>query len=262
MTEEKLVNAVVRSLNILETLADEEEGLGITEISQRLGLAKSTTHRLMMTLHHKGYVVQDEKTENYKLGLKILSLYSSLLENLSLRKVAHKHMEELANKVGETVHLVIRDDCEVVYIDKVESSKNTIRVASQIGKRAYMHSTAVGKVLLSELSWAEVEHIIREKGLPRFTKNTITEPGELKRHLQNIKNNGWAIDNVENEEGIRCIAAPIRDRSGKIVAAISISGPVFRVTEERIQYDLIPSITRTIKLMSNELGYNIGKIRA
>src|SRR5690606_26931282 len=110
MTEEKLVNAVVRSLNILETLADEEEGLGITEISQRLGLAESTTHRLMRTLHHKGYVVQDEKTENYQLGLKILSLYSSLQDNLSFRKAAQKHTQGRAYKVGKTVHHLVRDE--------------------------------------------------------------------------------------------------------------------------------------------------------
>lgn len=260
MKEEKLVNSVVRSLNILETLASEpEEGLGITELSKRLGLAKSTTHRLLMTLNQKGYVVQEMKSENYKLGLRILYLYSSLLESLNLRKVTRRFMEELVNKVDETVHLVIRDDCEVVYIDKVESTKSSIRMASQIGKRAHMHCTGVGKVLLSELDWREVEYIIGETGMPKFTGKTITNPEDLRQHLRKVRKDGWALDDVENEDGIRCIAAPIRDHSGKIIAAISISGPIFRVTEERVHHELKPLIIETSRLISYELGYKIYK---
>jgi len=251
------VKSVVRALNILECLAESKSGLGITELGLRLDLPKSTIHRLLNTLSHKGYVIQQNKGEGYELGFKILHLYGSLIENTDIRQVARGFMEELVREIGETAHLVIRDGNEVVYIDKVEglTKGSAIRMASQIGKRSYMHSTAVGKVLLSDLEWADIEIILTEAGMPKFTEQTITNINMFKEHIKEVKENGWAMDDIENEEGIRCIAAPLRDYTGKIVAAISISGPSVRVTKEKAVQKLKPLILSTSKRISKHLGF-------
>lgn len=248
------VQSVDRSLSILEALAQSPKGIGLTELANKVNLAKSSAHRLLATLINKGYVVQNRETDEYLLGLKIIELSSALLENLDIRTVAKKTLEELCSQTNEVVHLCIHENGEVVYIDKFESDQ-TIRMHSRIGKRTMMHSTGVGKVLLSGMTADEVRSIIKEKGMVAFTPNTITQENVLFDCLEKINKEGYTIDEIENEEGIRCIAAPIYDYSGKIIAAISISGPENRVTKERIQSELIDLILQTADVVSKKMGY-------
>ncbi len=201
------VQSVDRTLSILEILAANSEGLRLTELSKEMDLAKSTVHRLLKTLISKGYVQQNEKNGTYQLGLQCLVLASSLLNNLDIRTVAKEALHTLAESAKEVVHLCLHDKNEVVYIDKVESNQ-TLRMYSQIGRRAYMHCTGVGKVLLSGFTQEEVEQMVTDKGLPKFTETTITNKDELFHELTMIKEKGYAIDEQEHENGIRCIAAP------------------------------------------------------
>ncbi|GAE92235.1 transcriptional regulator [Gracilibacillus boraciitolerans JCM 21714] len=249
-----MVQSVERTLSILELLGHYPNGLSITAVAKELNLAKSTAHRLLSTLMARGYVQQDSHSGYYCLGTQCLVLASNLLNNLDIRSVAKDALHSLSSSTEEVVHLCIEDKNEVVYIDKVESNQ-TLRMYSQIGRRAYMHCTGVGKVLLSDFNVDQLDQLIKEKGLPIFTENTITDRKRLLDELALIKERGYAIDEEEHEKGIRCIAAPIRDYEGSIIAAISIAGPIERVTRARVKGALAKEIIKQSCNISNKLGY-------
>ena len=247
------VQSVGRALEILNILTQYSHGVGVTELSNRLDVAKSTTHRLLHTLMKYNFVSQDPVTENYKLGTQILYISNFILENLNIRDIAKARIEALSRVTNETVHLCIHENGEVVYVDKVESNQ-TIRMHSRIGKRGLMHCTAVGKSILAYLDDNEVIQILLSKGMEAHTPNTITDAEQMKKELEIIRKNGYALDNIENEAGIRCIGAPIFDHYQKPIAAISISGPESRITLERIENELIELITSTAYQISRQLG--------
>lgn len=247
------IQSVGRALEILNILTQHPQGLGVTEISNRLNTAKSTAHRLLSTLLEYNFLSQDPLTNDYKLGTQILYISNFILENFNIRDVAKLRIEELSRAANETVHLCIYDSDEIVYVDKVESNQ-TLRMHSRIGKRGLMHCTGVGKSILAYLEPEEVESILLTKGMKAFTENTITNLEDMNNELMIIKQNGYALDNIENENGIRCIAAPIFDHNQKPIAAISISGPDSRVTMERIEKELIELITSTAHQISIDLG--------
>ncbi|GGK22188.1 IclR family transcriptional regulator [Caldalkalibacillus thermarum] len=249
-----IVQSVDRALTLLEYLADEPEGLGVTELSNRMDLPKSTIHRFLKTLLERQYIRQNPKTGQYQLGLRLLYLSGSLMDQLDVRKVALPYLEALCKATNEVIHLCVRDGDEAVYVEKVEGD-NTIRMYSKVGNRVLMHCTAVGKVLLSELLEDEIAAIMARTGMPAKTKQTITDLKTLLTELAKVRSQGFAIDNVEHEEGIRCIGAPIRNYEGEIVAAFSISGPTFRMTEERVKTELSSIIKHYALLISNALGY-------
>ncbi len=242
-------------MSILEALAG-RKSCGVTRLAQITGLHKSTVHRLIGTLQSKGYIDKDPESDNYKLGMKILLLGSAILEGLDLRTAARISLQQLSNYVKETVHLSILDDFEAVYIDKVDSPDSSIKLNSQIGKRVPLHCTAVGKVLLLSFDQEKIKEFAEKKKLKRFTKNTITTVPELMAELASISENGYAVDNVEFEEGIRCVAAPIYDHTGNIVASISISGPTINVTTKKL-----PHLIEVLVAHSQEISYQLGKPR-
>ncbi|UOQ87234.1 IclR family transcriptional regulator [Gracilibacillus salinarum] len=248
------VQSVERTFSILEIVAQYPSGISITALAKEMDLAKSTVHRLLGTLVARGYVQKDAHTGYYQLGVQCLVLASSLLNNLDIRSIAKDALHRLAEYAGEVVHLCIHDQNEVVYIDKVESEQ-TLRMYSQIGKRALMHCTGVGKALLSGFSEQAIDQLVKEKGLPSFTDTTITTKEELEQSLKTIQEQGYAIDEQEHEMGIRCIAAPIFDHDGHVVAAISIAGPIERMTKERVEGDLTRAILKESHDISAKLGY-------
>ncbi|WP_258359270.1 IclR family transcriptional regulator [Moorella sulfitireducens] len=251
-TKELHVLSVEKSIKILETLAMTTEGIGLSDLSRRLGLNKSTVYRMLTTLKAYGYVDQEPTTGKYILGLKILELSSGLLERLDVRTVAHPYLKELAARSQEVAHMVVRDGNEAVYIDKVEGNR-TIRMYSQIGRRVALHSTAVGKAILAFLPSEEVEKIITSTGLPRFTARTISTMAALQAELARVRECGYAVDDGENEEGIRCVGAPIFDYRGQVVAALSISGPSIHVTMERL-----PELAQLARHASEEISRRLG----
>ena len=256
-----LVQTIERASSILDILGQSPDGISIRELSSKIKLPKGTIHRLLSSLSYFGYVRQDPKTRNYLLGFKLVELGNLLLNQLDLRKEAEPFLKDLAERTKETVHMVLLDRNEVVYIDKVETDQHTsgLRMASRVGLRNPAHSSAVGKVLLAHFSEEELNNFTKEKGLLKRTENTITDPGRLREHLSIVRAQGYAIDDEENEKGIRCVAAPIYNEVGKPVAAMSISGPAFRITKKVIQESLKKEVIETATKISQRLGFRGGK---
>jgi IclR family KDG regulon transcriptional repressor len=255
-----LVHAIERASSILDLLGKNPQGISVKDLSVQGGLPKGTTHRLLSSLAYFGYVRQDAKTRNYSLGFKLVELGNQLLNQLDLRTEAKPLLVDLAKRTQETVHLVILDKNEVLYIDKVESSDNpsALRMASRVGSRTPAHSCAVGKVLLAHFSEEELDEFIKNTGLPKMTENTISDPIRLKEHLELVRSQGYVVDDEENEKGIRCVAAPIRNEVGMVIAATSISSPAIRITRKRIQESLKNEIIETALKISRKMGFREG----
>ncbi|MCR2045391.1 IclR family transcriptional regulator [Anaerosalibacter massiliensis] len=249
----QIVQSVDRTLSILELLANYDDGLRIMEISDKVNLHKSTVHRLLATLVYKGYVIQDLDTNKYKLTLKLFELGSKKIENIDILSASKPYTKALMEEINEIVHLVIQDGNEIVYIDKVEAD-NTIRMASNIGKRSPMYSTSVGKAMLAFMEEEEVEKIWNNSKIEKFTEYTIVDLEDLKNRLKKIRKKGYSVDDQENELGVRCIGAPVFNRLGKVEGAISISGPTIRVTKEKIE-EMAEQVIKYANMISNELGY-------
>ena len=248
------VQSVHRALSILEMLANNPDGLGVIELSEKLKLPNSTSHRLLKTLIARDFVYQNKENERYYVSMKLAQLSSNIINNIDLRQIARPYIEQLSQAVNEVIHLSIRDDNSVVYIDKVESNR-TLRMFSQIGKRAMLHCTGVGKALLSGLTDEQIKAIINQTGLTKFTENTIVSMDDLFKEIETIRANEYALDREEHEEGIYCISVPIKDYTGHTVAAFSISGPVERIKHEIEHGNYKDKILQTSKLISHKLGY-------
>ena len=245
---------MAKAFAILEAVGRNGRDIGLTEISSQIGLHKSTAFRLLTTLELYGYVSKDCETSRYKLGLKILELAGQLLEEIDIRKIARPVLEKLVSECNETAHLVILEKNRIVYIDKVESS-NPIRLHSRIGFFGNAHSTSAGKAMLAFMPKTLLTQIIKETGLPKKTNRTITNEKILLEHLKEIKQRGYAIDDLENEEGVRCVAAPIRNHLGETIAAISVAGPSNRLTIQLIETQLKHNVIEAANEVASLLGY-------
>lgn len=255
MSSEKAqqVRALTRGLRLLEILAANPNGLPLSRIAGRADLSKSSAHRLLYTLVSCGYVTQDPNSGDYLPSLKLLTLSSELIQDTNLNTVARRHLEELANTSGETVHMVLLDHGSAVYVDKYEAP-NPIRMYSQIGKRAPLHCTGVGKAILAYLPEAEVARMLEPEKLIPYTSRTIVDPAALRHHLTEIRELGYAIDDGEHEEHVRCIAAPLFARDGKIAGALSIAAVSYRV-ELPTLLGWAPTLQTHAKALSMELAY-------
>ena len=248
------VQVLDRALAILEILSAGGADLSLGEISDKLDLHKSTAHRLIMVLERHKLIERNSVNGRYRLGLKLFELGTRAVSRLDLRERSRPVLERLVLETGETVHLCILDDAEVVYLDKVEPARS-VRMSSSVGRRNPAYCTAVGKAILAYLPESQVESIVRKHGLKAMTANTITSFLELKGELAAIRDQGYAIDNEEIEEGVRCVGCVVRDFSGGPVAAISVSGPAFRLTRQKVKSISRPVVTAA-NALSAELGFN------
>jgi len=246
------VQVVDRALAALDILANRSSECSLAELCIALGLHKSTVHRLMMVLEQHRLVDKNPETGRYRLGLKLFEFGSKAIAALDPRRHARPYLDRLQRELGETVFFCILDDGQVFYLDKVESQQS-IRTACTVGSRAPAYCTAVGKAMLAELPDAEVNDIVRRWGLKAITANTITTAAALRAELRAVRSRGYAIDNEEKEEGLRCISAAVRGHSGKLFAAISASGPAFRITKGRI-----PEIGQLVMRAANDLSVEFG----
>jgi len=252
-----MIQLVERLLDLIEVLADEKE-ISLTELAKRLNLSKGTTYRLLQSLKVRGYVSQNATTRKYGLKVKIASIGHKVLENLDLRVEARPMLEELLEETRETIHLATMENGEVIFNDSLPSLY-TLRVNHRFpGERGPAHCTAVGKVLLAYSTSQKINETIKEKGLPKLTSNTITSASNLKKHLDMVRKQGFAIDDEESEEGCRCIASAIRDYEGKVIAALSITGPSTRITPKRFN-QLSQVVKRTADKVSARLGFNLAR---
>jgi DNA-binding IclR family transcriptional regulator len=226
----------------------------VTELSRELDINKSTVSKILSTLAAHRYLAQNHENRKYRLGLRLFELGSLVAYQMDLQKIALPYMEELNKKVQETVHLVVMDSFEIVYINKVESSQS-LRIGTRVGGRLPAYCTGVGKVLLSALPPEELKQFLKKARLKRLTPYTITDPEKLKRELQQIRSHGYALDNEEFSEGLMCVAAPIFNYSQREIAAISISGPTNRIKEKKVE-QLISLVKKTAQQISRQLGFH------
>ena len=252
-----LVQTIERVSTIFDVMAQSAQGISLKELSAKVGLPKGTTHRLLSSLAYFGYVRQLSESKNYQLGFKLVELGNRLLDQLDLRAQARPFLTRLCKRTGETVHLVVLDQNEALYVDKVESDEKPggLKMVSRVGSRMPAHCSSVGKVFLSQLSDKELERLIKRKRLEKRTANTITDTDKLKHHLKIIRRKGFAVDDEENEKGIRCVGAPIFNQQGQVIAAISLSGPTVRITKKIMQQTLKNEVIRTASDISREFGY-------
>ncbi len=253
MSEKNPVQSAERIFEILEYLAA-HGACALTEIGCALSLSKSTTHRLLQSLCLMGYVTKDSFTGRYTLTFKILEIAGRVLDRIDVLGVAHKYIDRLMKQTRETVHFVQREGSHIVYVDKVESDASSIRMVSRIGLRMPMYCTGVGKAMLAQMSEREVREIWKASPIEKFTENTITDWDVLLRELAEIRLRGYAVDNEENELGVRCIAACVQDYTGRADAAFSISAPAVRMSSERLR-ELAVYVLQTRRDISRELGF-------
>lgn len=225
---------------------------GVREVAAQLKMAKSSTHDLMASLAKLGFLNKTEENR-YRLGWRLVTLSETLLATTELRKEAHPVMEDLATQYQETIHLAVLDDTQAVYVDKLEG-RQAVRVElTSLGARLYAHCSALGKVLLAYSPEQEVKRIIQIAGLPRFTENTITDQEELLQNLIKIRKQGFAYDMEEILPDLCCVAAPIHNYTGQVIAAISMSIPAYRF--KRSQTEFREGVMRAAKTISKRLGY-------
>jgi IclR family KDG regulon transcriptional repressor len=246
------IQAIERAVSILNAFSMDDPELGVTELADRLGLHKSTVHRFMVNLDAAGLVERNARTGRYRLGLHVFELGALVMQQMNLWDEALPFLEGLVHDTGETGHLAVLDGGEAIYIERVEA-RRALRVPSAIGRGYPAHATNLGKVLLADLSRERVEAIIAERGLAAYTSHTITDPAELEVDLELIRRRGYAVDNEEYDEGLRCIGAAVRDHSGHVVAALGIGGPVTRITPERVE-ELGGLVMTAARGLSRRLG--------
>ncbi|HET7580476.1 MAG TPA: IclR family transcriptional regulator [Bacillales bacterium] len=251
MDSENVVKSVDRALQIVK-LISANKNMGVTEIAHEIDINKSAVYRILSTLVKHGFIEKNPETNRYQLGYTFLGIASNLLESIDLRTEAQPFLKELEALTNEVIHLVVYDQGEVVYIEKLEGNE-TLRMHSQVGRRAPMHCTGVGKAILAYLPRQMVSNILDQKGMPAHTAKTITEKEAFFRELEKVKHQGFALDLEENEQGITCIAAPIFNHQKEIAAAISISGPTLRMTDQRLE-QLKEKITAVGREISQRLG--------
>ena len=251
--ERYLINSIIRACNILKCFSGMTPHFKISELARHLGLDRSTTYRILLTLEQTGFVQKEEVTGTYSLGLVAFEIGNAYLRQMDLIRASKPIMTALAQDVQETVHLAVLSDTEIVYVDKVDSPR-AVGVMSKIGQRGPVYCTALGKVLLAYQPEDRRSKMIRELKLLPHTRKTITSRQKLAEELNTIRHQGYALDFREIEEDVECIGAPIRDHLGNVTAALSISGPRRKINTPR-EKQVIGSVVKAAALISSKLGY-------
>ncbi len=246
------VQVLDRAIAILELLADRSTALGLAEISRQLGLNKTTAHRLLSVLEHHRFVERNGADGHYSLGSKLFELGSRAVSRLDLLQRARPFLRRLVDETGETAHLAVLRQGEVLSLANVESPR-TLRTPSTVGRRSPAHCTSIGKAILAYRPEEDIDRIITTHGLRKFTERTITSAAALKRELRRVREQGYAVDDEEFENGLRCIGAPVRDYTGEVIGAVSVTGPAIRLTKERT-----PALARCVVTVAAELSAGLG----
>ena len=247
-----MLQTIQKAGELLALFDREHTEWGVREVATKLKVAKSSAHDLMSSLAKLGFLNKTEDNR-YRLGWRLVTLSETLLATTELRKEAHPVMEDLASQYQETIHLAVLDDTQAVYVDKLEGGQAVRVELTSLGARLYAHCSALGKVLLAYQEEDEVKRIIQIAGLPRFTDNTITNEEDLLQNLAKIRKQEYAYDLEEILPDLCCVAAPIYDHTGQVIAAISMSIPAFRF--RRSQTEFRDGVMRAARRISKYLGY-------
>jgi DNA-binding IclR family transcriptional regulator len=251
------IQAVANALRLLNVFRDEDE-IGVAELARRLGLPKNNVFRLLATMEEQGFIEQCRVSGRYRLGIALHALGHAFSHARPLLVRARTVLDQLLAETGETVHLAVRDGFEVVHLD-ARAPERELTVGVRTGRRAPMHCTALGKVLLGcspERLWREYdEQVVKRGKLPQRTPRSIDNPIKFFEHLRTVAGVGYALDIGELEDGLGCAAAPVHDGDGDLVAAISVSAPLFRIAEEDLDGALRCKVVLAAEQLSAALGY-------
>jgi DNA-binding IclR family transcriptional regulator len=249
-----LTQSVLKALDTLECLASTDQPLSAQEVAQRCDLSRPTAYRLLTTLLARDYVTTAQDSGHYHIGAQVLS--KSFLDRLDLPELARANLRQLGQVSRETVHLAVLDGTDMLYVGKVDGSQS-VRMHCTIGTRNPLHCTAMGKAVLAFLPHEKRTALLDQITLTPRTPNTITDRTALEEHLELVRARGYAIDDMEIEEGIRCVGAPIFDHTGQVIAAVSTSGPVYRISIARLE-ELSGAVVEATRAISRKLGYMPG----
>ena len=245
------VQILSRAISVLFAFSQQQPERRLDELASELSLNKTSLLRILRTLEAERFLVRTD--DRYRLGPRVLDLGNVYLSTQSVHEVAQPHMRELAQACGQTVSLAILDGFEVVYI-AIERAQREVGIQGQIGGRHPAHATGLGKALLADLGPERLERLLKGRSLKRLTHRTIVDPDELLEQLARIRDRGHALDDEERGIGIRCLAAPIRDHRGQAVAALSVAGPIFHMTEDA-QPGYLERLLDTARAISYQLGF-------
>ena len=246
------LSSVATSVRLLKAFSEEQVEIGISDLARRLGIAKSTVHRLAVTLVADGMLEQNPDTGKYRLGIALFRLGSLVRRRMIMSNEARPLLRELREKVNETVHLAVLDGSEIMYVFNLESTQ-AIRMRSDVGVRKPAYCTAEGQAILAFQPPDVIERVVGDGLAPR-TPQTIIDPNKLRKVLDGVRVRGCAIEDEESELGMRCIAAPLRNDAGEVVAAIGLAGPVSRLSKKALA-TFIPHVIETATAISARLGY-------
>lgn len=252
-TKENPATAVERALAILEVIANGSDGLTNSEISRKLGIPKSTASYILRSLQRRGYLRRETEGGKYRLGLKVLDLSHGVLKSLDLRELARPVLHALVHRLNLTTHLAVLENGEAVYIERAEAP-GFIKMNTWVGRRMFVHSTSVGKVLVAWRSKDEVEAILTEQGMKKRTPKTISVSSKFLQELERVRAGGYAIDDEENSVGARCIAAPVFNAMGQVEAAVGVSGTIAMVNAETLP-KIVEAVKDAARKLSAQLGY-------
>lgn len=253
MKDTKTIGSVIKAVEVLEELAKSEDGLGVTEISNRLNYGVSATYHLLNTLKQCNIIEQDKKTKKYRIGFELFRICGMAKRQNALASLAQPYLDKLREMVGETSNLVVLDGNEVIYIAQSESTK-LLKLFTQLGAKVPFYCTGGGKAILSYQPKKVQDLVLNNTNFIKFTGNTLSDINELVRELDIIRQQGYAMDNEEREEGVTCIAAPVFDCYGEAIASISVSGPTYRLKEKDLS-TIINNVIDVAKELSESLGY-------
>ncbi|MCL6594171.1 MAG: IclR family transcriptional regulator [Alicyclobacillus sp.] len=248
----RTLSSLKNALQVLKCFTAESPEKGITEIAHELQLSKSTVHRVMATLAEEGFVTKDPKTHKYRLGLSLLSLGGVIMSHLDICREGQQLLEEFVHRFDETAHLAVLEGYSTVYVSKIEC-KHPVKILTHIGRRNPLHCTSSGKVILAYQAPEVIDDVI-QRGLIAYTPATITQAPAFRRHLQEIREQGYAISQGELRDGVASVAVPVRDYTREVIGAVTVVGPIQRFTPERMQV-FAKQLLSVGKEISARLGY-------
>jgi len=246
------VKSLVKALNILEVLADGEPPYTLTQLSRLLHLHVSTVHRLLVNLVRHGFVEEDRVSGGYQLSFRVLRMGLRVLDRLDFRRVAQPLLRDLNLRTKETVHLAILQETRAISIEKYDSPQ-PVGLDARLGGVMPLHCTGTGKTLLAYQGDDLLNQIAQSPGFTRMTAHTITELPQLRKELERIREQGFAVDQEETVEGLSCVAGPLFNHAGQIVAAFSVAGPATRLTPARLR-----EIAQLVRDTSQQISYRLG----
>lgn len=246
------LGSLEKSLHVLEILAAHNYGLALSHLASLSGMPASSVHHILSTMRAHNYIMQDPETKKYSLGYRFLNLSRSILDSFDIRKISRPHLTKLSRKLGESVQLATLTEGEILFVDKVDISNNQLTVRVSVGATLPVHTTASGKVLMLDKTQDEIKRLfMASSNGGKFGPRVITSLEEMYSELENVRKQGYAIDDEESYLGLRALAVPVTRRN-KIIATLSVIGPVFNMPLQRLIQDMYPHLRETSDLLSRE----------